>query len=403
MKNNKSKVVITSLSNRAYYYQWFLYGMQLMKRNGEISLEYKIPLSQRLTLTTVGGLVCKIYEKVMYKLLGSKFSQTKKSRNFFLGYVESNGIRKTFCMDSADAPFLFSGKLLKECDVYFKMQCPKTFDKAGFPLGHVRIPYSDYDFADPKDEGKVSAPRKICPEVFEYNDKIKPLLIATRKLTGFGNGFARLDAAYKNLLQSREVKQTKKVMCYFGNSKGPKPSGCTENPDFDWEADIISYFGDKIHHPNEKRAKIADILNELGEGYDGRIINRGFSDTGLPNTDASKIVPLKDFSKFVAQFEYNFNISGYRMSIPNRFMDSFVCGTAIVTDNLEVKWYKPFGNEVVEIGDMGYLPDSEVDYDGIKETIKQLKPISKQSIIDRYEKNWSPIACARYIAKTCVG
>lgn len=238
---------------------------------------------------------------------------------------------------------------------------------------------------------------KKCPEVIVYKNKIKPLLLAVRSM-GRGSSFKALDAAYKNLLAARNVPQSGKAMCYFGNAKGPEPSGCKKNPDFDWEADILSVYGERMNHPNEKRAKIATILEALGEGYDARIIERGFSDKGN-KIQSSLVIPFEDFSKHVAKFQYNINISGYRMSIPGRFMDSFVCGTAIATDNLSVKWYRPFGDEVVEMGAMGYLPDAEVDYDAIKERIKSLPPIRKQAIIDKYEEYWAPEKCAEYIVE----
>ena len=88
------------------------------------------------------------------------------------------------------------------------------------------------------------------------------------------------------------------------------------------------------------------------------------------------------------------------MSIPARFIDSFLCGTAIVTDNLHVRWYHPFGKEVVEIGEMGYLPNEEVDYDSIKEKIMNLKPIDKEFILEQYEKYYAPEPSARYIVET---
>lgn len=43
---------------------------------------------------------------------------------------------------------------------------------------------------------------------------------------GRGSSFKALDAAYKNLLAARNVPQSGKAMCYFGNAKGPEPSGC---------------------------------------------------------------------------------------------------------------------------------------------------------------------------------
>lgn len=322
-----------------------------------------------------------------------------KCKSLFKGYVEKAGKRFYFCIDSADSPFLFSGKELKERDVYFKIQCPKEFNDDGFYMGHVCIPWTDYEYVDGLNKYALKGERRKCGEFVKYKNKIRPLLLAVR-IMARNNSFKALDAAYRNLLSARSVACTGKAMAYFGNGKGPEPSGCKEHPDFDWEADILSVYAEKMNHPNEKRGKIAAILKDLGEGYDSRIIENEFSDKAGNKKNSSLVIPFKDFSKHVAKFQYNINISGYRMSIPGRFMDSFVCGTAIATDNLSVKWYHPFDEEVVEIGAMGYLPNGEVNYSMIKERIRDLKPVNRQSVIDKYEKYWAPEKCAEYIVET---
>lgn len=293
---------------------------------------------------------------------------------------------------------MFNGKLLQDVYAYFKLQCPMEISEKGFKLGNEYLPFFDSEFENPADEGKQKAKRKLCPNAVKYADKIKPLMIGPRSM-GRTYSFKELDAAYKNLLSARFVKQTEKAMCYFGNAAGPIPSENVIDPDWDWESDIMGYFGDKVNHPNEKRAKIADILLSFGDGYDARIINQGASDQGCV-TNEDLVIPLKDFSKHVAKFQYNINVSGYRMSIPARFIDSFICGTAIATDNLHVKWYHPFGDEVAEIGEMGYLPDSDVDYAAIKYKLQNLKPVKKEYVIEQYEKYWAPDKVAQYMVET---
>lgn len=392
----KPTVVITDLSNRIIYYQWFVYGLMLLAKRGNINLRFDVPLSQKVLVVNNTVFLVRCVNK-LHALLCKQVEHKKKA--YLRGYVENGEKgRRTFCIDSADSPMMFNGKLLKTVDAYFKIQCPKEISVKGFKLGNVYVPFFDSEFENPADEGKQKAPRKLCPEVFEYKDKIKPLLLAVRSM-GRTCSFKELDAAYKNLLSARSIKQTEKAMCYFGNAAGPVPSEYVNEPDWDWESDIMGWFGDKVSHPNEKRAKVADILESLGEGYDARIINRGNSDTGVA-THQELVVPLKEFSKHVAKFQYNINVSGYRMSIPARFIDSFICGTAIATDNLHVKWYHPFGNEVTEIGEMGYLPDDEVDYGSIKEKLKNLKPVNKEYIIGQYERYWAPEPVAQYIVNT---
>lgn len=395
---NIPEVVLTNVSNRIDYYQWFLYGFMLMEKKGKIILKYRTSMTQRMLMSNLFWPLAKLVYKLRSIVMRRLGKYDPKNKSLLRGYVKTGDERKSFCIDSADAPFLFSGKDLREKDVYFKIQCPEKISEEGFYLGNVCIPWTDYDYVEGINKYSLRGERKTCSDVTQYKNKIKPLLLAVRSM-GRKNSFKALDAAYKNLLAARNVPKSARAMCYFGNAKGPRPSGCKRNPDFDWEADILSVYGERMNHPNEKRAKIATILESLGEGYDARIIEWNFSDEGRKG-QASLVIPLKDFSKHVAKFQYNINVSGYRMSIPGRFMDSFVCGTAIATDNLSVKWYRPFGEEVVELGAMGYLPDEEVDYTAIKEKIENLKPVSKQSVIDKYEEYWAPEKCAEYIVET---
>lgn len=396
MSNNSFKpiVVVTNLSNRIQYYQWFVYGLQLLAKKGEIKLEFKVPFMQRILLYNNDFLVRGL-NKIQH-LIGGQVE--KKTKAYFTGYIKYGTKKNSFCIDSADSPNMFSGAQLRKVDAYFKTQCPLEITEKGFKLGNVYLPYFDSEFANPQDAGKQCAKRKLCPDVLDLKDKVKPLMIGPRSM-GRSCSFQELDAAYHNLLSARIVKQTGKAMCYFGNAAGPVPTEHVTEPDWDWESDILGYFGNKINHPNEKRAKIADIMDGLGEGYDARVINRGNSDTGV-NTNEELVIPLKDFSKHVAKFQYNVNVSGYRMSIPARFIDSFVCGTAIATDNLHVKWYHPFGDEVTEIGEMGYLPDDEVDYSEVTDKLKHLKTVSKEYVIEQYEKYWAPAKVAQYIVRT---
>lgn len=401
----KPTVVITDLSsNRVSYYQWFLYGLMLMDKRGDVKLKFKLPLNQKLLVVdnTECLCLCFAYLKALkWKIFGRVEDKTK---GYFKGYVIDAKGKHSFCIDSADSPNMFNGALLRNSDVYFKMQCPKELDERGFKIGNYYIPFFDSEYENPKDNGKPRGKRKMCPEVYQYSAKIKPLMSGPRMM-GRSCSFKQLDAAYQNLLSSRSIEQTEIAMCYFGNSAGPVPLKNVTEPDWDNESSIMGYFGDKMNHPNEKRAKIADILESFGEGYDARVIHRGNSDSKVLTSRFNDLrIPLEVFSKHVAKFQYNINVSGYRTSIPPRFIDSFVCGTAIATDNLHVKWYHPFGDEVSEIGEMGYLPDQEVDYDEVTRKLKNLKPVSKAYILERYDRYWAPDKVAEYIVDTvCCG
>lgn len=394
-QNHKPVVVITDFSNRINYYQWFVYGFQLLAREGEIELKYRVPLSQRLLVLNHSIFFFRRLNKLK-QVFGRHVEY--KTKAYLKGYIKFGKIKRYFCLDSADSPNMYNGKLLHEVDVYFKMQCPKSITEKGFLLGNEFLPFFDSEFENPKDEGKQKAKRKLCPDVVKHSDKIKPLMVGPRSM-GITCSFEELDNSYKNMLSARSVKQTGKAMCYFGNAAGPIPTQMVTDPDWDWESDIMGFYGDKLNHPNEKRAKVADILESLGDGYDARVISRGNSDTG-DAVNQKLVIPLKEFSQHVAKFQYNINVSGYRMSIPARFIDSFICGTAIATDNLHVRWYHPFGDEVTEIGEMGYLPDSDVDYVDIKNKIQNLKTVNKEYVINQFENYWAPNKVALYILQT---
>lgn len=397
-KKDIPKVVITDLSNRISYIQWFVYGFMLLSQEHKIRLKFKLPLVQRMYLISWLSFPQRVINKIKKTIVGYAEIKTKA---YLKGYIETQSGRRSFCIDSADSPNMFSGNLLKNIDCYFKLQCPKSIDTSGFKLGDVNLPYFDSEFENPADIGKLKGKRKLCPEVIAYKHKIKPLMVAVRSM-GVSCSFKNLHSSYQKLLESRKVRKTGEAMCYFGNACGPVPTENVKDPDFDWEADIMGYFGKKIHHPNEKRAHIAKIISSLGDGYDARIINNGNSDASSSNAKKDLIIPLKEFSAYVAKFQYNVNISGYRMSIPARFIDSFICGTAIATDNLAVKWYHPFGKEVYEFGEMGYLPENRINYKNIENKLRSLPTVNKTDIITTYEKYWSPEAAASYMINTVI-
>lgn len=231
---NIPEVVLTNVSNRIDYYQWFLYGFMLMEKKGKIILKYRTSMTQRMLMSNLFWPLAKLIYKLRFIVMKRLGKYDPKNKSLLRGYVKIRDERKSFCIDSADAPFLFSSKDLRERDIYFKIQCPEEFSEEGFYLGNVCIPWTDYDYVEGINKYSLRGERKKCPEVIVYKNKIKPLLLAVRSM-GRGSSFKALDAAYKNLLAARNVPQSGKAMCYFGNAKGPEPSGCKKNPDFDWE------------------------------------------------------------------------------------------------------------------------------------------------------------------------
>ena len=63
-QKNKPIVVITDLSNRINYYQWFVYGFQLLAREGKIELKFHIPLPQRLLVFDHSAFLVRCFNKL---------------------------------------------------------------------------------------------------------------------------------------------------------------------------------------------------------------------------------------------------------------------------------------------------------------------------------------------------
>jgi len=392
MKKNKDipQLIITRYPFWNYF-QWFLLGFYKLEKEGEIKLSFQTPFFTRLSRiipnNTRVGKACKLLHQ-----------KTEKQSYTLEGYYVLGNQKKRFCIDCADSPFLLDSDLLDKVAVYFKMQCPSAIDYNGFPLtDSLLIPYCDHKNTNPDTGAKTE--RKLIEGLEQKKHKIKPLMVGPRRLS-WSNSFRSLNKAYNNYLKSSRLEQTKKLMCYFGNALGPKAVNSTEIKDFNKESFLMAYFGDKINHPNEKRAKVADIIESLGEGYDARIINRNYADSGKKGHREDLVVPLELFCDHIAQFQYNMNISGYRLSIPNRFIESFMSGTAIVTDRLAVKWYLPFEEEVIETEEMGYLPDNEVNWVQIETDLRSLPPVDKNKVLDAFYRKWSPEKVAHYILNT---
>ncbi len=386
-------VVITKLP-RWKYFQWFLLGFYQLKKKGEIRLKFELDPASRLSLRVNNSLLLS---------LGKKLFPVKDAYNLE-GYIWIEGQKKAFCIDSADSPYVLDSVLLEQVDVYFKMQCPKMIDAKGFALTEqICIPYCDHRHKDESLECLTDrGERKPCLNLERNLHKIKPLMVGPRRLAR-GNTPGVLEKSYRRYLSSSRITTTKKLMCYFGNALGPKPSSRVEKPDFDWESDLLSWFGERVNHPNEKRAQAADLIEGLGKKYDARIINPTHADSGKKGRREDLVVPLKDFCDHIAHFEYNLNISGYRLSIPNRFIESFMAGTAILTDRLKLKWYLPFDGEVVETVEMGYLPMETVDFQQFESDVKALPTVEKKDILESFYGKWAPDVVAKYIVRTVVG
>ena len=359
-----------------YYYQWLVLGLYQLSIKNEIKLVIKPE-----------KLADKIFTRFYFLYLGlrkyNKWFRNIEKDNYCLEAEITFGKHKlTFCYDIADCPYFYDLDNLKKADLYFKAQCPIEIENEGFPLTpNIRIPYSEI--------------------VLSNKEKIKPSMLGPSCKSTSLLSFKKLSKGLDDIMYKGGKKEGI-LMCYFGNSKGPKPT-CSQAPDlYNKESDILGYFGERISHPNEKRAVVAKIINKLGKRYDGRIINDGNFGIGGKPTNAHLYIPLTEYASHISKFKYNFNVSGNRLSIPNRFIYSFAVGTAIITDRLHVKWYKPFVKEVIETTEMGYLKKEEVDWESFCESIKNLPDVDPDEVLFEFKNKWAPEPFARYIVNTCL-
>ena len=389
-------VTITQLPVDTFsYYQWLILGLHELEKQGKLKLKYRISIIDRIALLWISS---KWIAGVLRRLI---YYFDKVPRFNLVGMIDNDGIKRTFTIDSKDSPFIFAVDLLRKCDIYFKSQCPIQIEEDGFEImPSVRIPFMDIEFGENAGEDSIFK-RCVSREVFNLKDKIYPAMIGPRRLA-WSCRYRDLKNEYSKYLKSITVSKSKKLMAYFGSTDAVRPSKRVEKYDLDWEPDLMLFLKKyNSSHPNEKRSRAVELINKLGDLYDGRLIHELVNGKEVVHND--KIVPLGDFCEFIAQFEYNLNISGFRLSIPNRFIESFISGTAIITDKLHVKWYKPFDKEVVETVEMGYLSEKDVDWSSFQNDIMNLPPTNKEDILKAYQEKWSPEAFAKYVVNTTLG
>ncbi len=381
------KVIITQLPTESFsYFQWFLLGLYELKKEHKISLSFRINIFDRIVLLFFNNkYVAGVARRLIHRFI-------KVPRYNLVGHIIYNNHKKTFTIDSKDSPFIFTVDLLEKCDVYIKNQCPIEIEESGFPITQsIRVPFSDVKFGENNSPNNNLA-RLVSDRIYQLRHKIHPGMVGPRRLA-WSCKYNALNKQYQQYLKSQSNSQSKKLIAYFGNALWPKATPNISLYDLDWENDLMAFLSSNGNHPNQKRELAVNILNSLPNDYDGRLITDGL---GVRHKELA--VPLADFCDFISSYQYNLNISGFRLSIPNRFIESFIGGTAIVTDRLYVKWFQPFNCEVYETVDMGYNPS--VDWDQFKTDITHLPNINKQDIIKLYNKKWAPKVFANYIIAT---
>jgi len=242
---NRPTVVITKCYRWACY-QLFLLGLYELEKDKKINLRFKAGFVYWLSTILPSNV------RLFQVLLRLK-RLFEKDSDLLEGYMEYNGTRKYFCIDSADAPYLFDTHNLEKVSVYFKMQCPKEIDEEkGFRLtDEVYIPYCDHAHSDKSKLFNERGSRAACYNLHDNKYKIKPLMVGFRSLS-YLNSYKSLKKAYCSY--KIEGSHSKKLMCYFGNALGPKPGKVTGDVDYNSEGDLMGYYASSLNHPNGKKS-----------------------------------------------------------------------------------------------------------------------------------------------------
>ena len=176
------------------------------------------------------------------------------------GYVEQNGIRHSFCIDSADTPYCLDGEALERVDVYFKTQCPIEIDsQKGYRLtDEVFVPYCDHRHVDSSLDLVAEGERLPLENLDANKHKVRPCVVGFRRLAD-GNSYSALRNGWENYRKGAYKQANRKAMCYFGNALGPQPR--PDSPmDRDNEKGLMNHYP-TLNHPNEKRAQVGASCN----------------------------------------------------------------------------------------------------------------------------------------------
>lgn len=347
------RIEIINFPYRNYSYtQWLLFGF--------FSLEKEKTLS--------------INKPRFFKLKKKLFKIINKGSDdyFFVFDVIRKKKRTRVVYDFSDTPFLFNEKWLEDCDFYFKAQFPKGLESGFFSvedLFEYRYPYF----------------------VMRNKNKIKPSLIGIRNL-GNNIDFDKMRKKYISIIKSSTMNKNikDKFFIYFGSDQYDERVFKDNYYD---EGFFYSKLSDKKSHPNEFRGDVVRWFQS----------NKN-SCCYLGSESIGNYISLPEYHSKLSRYHYNINVSGFRYSIPNRFMDSFITNTRVLTDNLYIKWYVDFSDYVYEYGEVGYKKQSDLDKKSIYKRIECADKYfeERDNNINKFFNDYlSPKAFAKYVLSHC--
>jgi hypothetical protein len=377
-------VVITSMPPRTQaYFDWLITGLGLLQEEGRATLRFEDRWWNR---------ALRAHPKVMSAAwrLGDDFVELVSPMDAvcLTGRVEMADKVVSFAMDIADAPFNFALGHLEAADLYFKCQCPKSFEPEGYPLNrHLRIPYH--------------------PEVFRLQKKIRAGMLG--RPLAVGTDLKKNLRVLRQWESAANPKKDVKIFASFAHDRGVKARTSRDKlpSAFNYESEnsLIKRWGDKIHHPNRKRERVIEMLRGFGKPD----VNARIWKTQNPAVAGPRLSE-EEYREMVGRSAVVVNVSGLRRSLPFRFMDAFMCGAAVATDTLGTQWPKPWemGVEIFEMGDLGYELDEEVDWKAVKKRFLEVYDWAGRSgehfkaVQDLYRKKWAPQVYASYVVDECL-
>jgi hypothetical protein len=353
------------------YFDWLTTGFGMLHEQGRIDYRF-----QGLGYNWLRQANPKISSVIRRLLPGTQKKMIQGPPGFMDGTVQIADKRMTFTVDMMDTPYFVDHERLQNCDLYFKCQHPTTLDPTGFPINqHVRIPYD--------------------PRILAQQQKLRPGMLG-RPLSRSLNYQKNLSILkYWEGLASTPRQHGLHV--YFGTDEAPTGDG--------HEKYLVLFFLDRLQHPNPKRGELVRwVKQNLPTHSDARIVkSKDRAITGPALDDTS-------YPTTVASAPFNVNITGFRRSLPFRFIDSFIVGSAVPSDEMAVKWYLPFENEVEvwDLGRLGYEPAAEAEWTKAQDVLRDLDARANEihaanhsRILALYQEKWHPRAFANYVVSEC--
>jgi hypothetical protein len=368
----KFEVAVRPVSLRFHaYYDWLATGMSMLADEGRV--DFRVRRSAWMPLVESHKHVMTGLRKYAPRL--AAFMDPSPDQ-YLLGEVRCADKKVRFLFDIDDSPILYREDMFDRVDLYFKCQCPREITPAGFPLNsRVRMPF----------------PARVLAAA----GKIRPAMLG-RPLSRTLN-FRRNLAVLKRWEDLAQVAKTVRFYALYTFDRGYPAS------DAPGEGTLVRDYGRQIHHPERKRGELVKWMKErFPKDVDLTIWKS--EDPALRGPVTSDSV----YPSLVARSMFNINICGYGRSIPFRFIDTFLVGSSVISDEIAMRWYEPFEKdvEVFDCGRLGYELPEDADWSFARERMVALYDDApkvhaavKERVLENYRRKWHPVRLAEYVIR----